>query len=91
MTGTNSIGFGKVNAARWLSEWIVVPIFFLKQSRTDFCRTRLNRSHPNGPNDRLYEKAHSESGKGDAAITSTELGLLNPGMKRSQMLAFTVP
>jgi hypothetical protein len=36
-------------------------------------------------------KAHSESGKGDAAITSTLLGNLNPGMKRSQMLALTVP
>jgi hypothetical protein len=35
--------------------------------------------------------AHSESGKGDAAITSTVLGVLYPGMKRSQMLAFTVP
>ena len=33
----------------------------------------------------------SESGKGDAAIESTALGLLYPGMKRSQMPAFTVP
>ncbi len=33
----------------------------------------------------------SESGKGDADIESTALGLLYPGMKRSQMPAFTVP
>jgi hypothetical protein len=33
----------------------------------------------------------SESGKGDAVIESTALGLLYPGMKRSQMPAFTVP
>jgi len=32
-----------------------------------------------------------ESGKGDAAIRSQALGLLYPGMKRSQTPALTVP
>jgi len=34
---------------------------------------------------------YSESGKGDEAIESAALGLLKPGMKRSQTPAFTVP
>ena len=35
--------------------------------------------------------AKQRSGKGDAAIKSQALGLLNPGMKRSQTAALTVP
>jgi hypothetical protein len=37
------------------------------------------------------ELCDEESGKGDAAIKSQALGLLNPGMKRSQTPALTVP
>ena len=37
------------------------------------------------------ELCDGESGKGEAAIKSQALGLLNPGMKRSQTEALTVP
>src|SRR4051812_31795381 len=37
------------------------------------------------------EPCDRESGKGEAAIKSQALGLLNPGMKRSQTAALTVP
>src|SRR6185437_14403187 len=39
----------------------------------------------------LVERWAAVSGKGDAAIKSHALGLLNPGMKRSQKAALTVP
>src|SRR5581483_1216935 len=39
----------------------------------------------------LVEHLIAVSGKGDAVIKSHALGLLNPGMKRSQKAALTVP